>query len=80
MQPTPYFFVLRRYASGVTRYHAMKTPRFKRARELAVKTTISLPPRIHDGAMDLVRTEGYMSFSGLIQAVLREKLRPKQQS
>lgn len=49
----------------------MRTKR-KRKHECVVKTTISLPPKCYDSALERVRDDGYSGLSSYIQFLIRQ--------
>ena len=49
----------------------MKLKHVKRRHEMAVRTTISMPPIIFDLGRERARTRAFPSFSDYIQALIR---------
>ena len=52
-------------------YESMKAKPTKRQHEMAVRTTISMPPVIFDAGRERARLRAFGSFSDYIQALIR---------
>jgi Arc/MetJ-type ribon-helix-helix transcriptional regulator len=49
----------------------MSLKRIKRPHEMAVRTTISMPPVIYDAGQERARRRAFASFSDYVQALIR---------
>lgn len=58
-------------------YYSPYQMRTKRAHEKAVRTTVSMPPHLHELAEQRVKNNSYSAFSDYIQELIRRDNAPR---